>query len=98
MLRFGEQRFQFFTKLTVPGTGLLEKRGSLRRITFQSLRVKNFDLLPPLRHAIYRSSRLSHARARLHLLFTVAGETPTTSAVSSMLSPPKKRSSTIRAC
>src|SRR6516165_7881366 len=45
-----------------------------------------------------RSSRLSQARARLHLLFTVAGETPTTSAVSSMLRPPKKRSSTIRAC
>jgi hypothetical protein len=35
------------------------------------------------------SSRLSHARVTRHCRFTVAGETPSTSAVSSMLSPAK---------
>ena len=64
MLRFSEQRLQFFAKLSVSGAGLLEKRSSLRQIAFQSFRVKNFDLLPPLRHAIYRGARASATRER----------------------------------
>ena len=41
------------------------------------------------------SSQYSHARARFHSRFTVRGETFSTSAVSSTVSPPKNRSSTI---
>src|SRR5436190_15163614 len=44
------------------------------------------------------SSFRSHARANVHSLITVPGDTFNTSAVSSMLSPPKKRSSTISLC
>ena len=44
------------------------------------------------------SSRSSQARAIAHSRFTVAGETPMMSAVSLMLRPPKKRSSTSRPC
>ena len=40
------------------------------------------------------SSRASHARASVQRRFTVAGETSSASAVASMLSPPKNRSST----
>ena len=44
------------------------------------------------------SSRASHARATAQCRFTVAGEMSIASAVSSIVSPPKKRSSTRRAC
>src|SRR5579883_520697 len=43
-------------------------------------------------------SRCSQARAVAHSRFTVAGEIPSTSAVSSMERPPKNRSSTTRLC
>ncbi len=43
------------------------------------------------------SARFSHTRASVHCRLTVAGETPTTSAVSSTVSPPKYRNSTMRA-
>ena len=43
------------------------------------------------------SSRASQARASAQCRFTVAGETPIASAVSSIESPPKNRSSTMRA-
>src|SRR5439155_5121709 len=43
-------------------------------------------------------ARLSHARAIAHCRFTVAGDVPTASAVSSTVRPPKYRSSTMRAC
>src|SRR5262247_1995963 len=41
------------------------------------------------------SSRLNHALANVHSRITVPEETPSASAVSSMLKPPKKRSSII---
>jgi hypothetical protein len=44
------------------------------------------------------TARFSHARAMAHCRFTVAGDIPTTSAVSSTVRPPKYRSSTMRAC
>src|SRR5262249_54106995 len=43
------------------------------------------------------SARFNQARASAHCRLTVAGERPTTSAVSSTVSPPKYRSSTILA-
>jgi hypothetical protein len=43
-------------------------------------------------------ARNSHARAVIQSRFTVAGEIPSTSEVSSMVRPAKKRSSTIRPC
>src|SRR5262249_37783548 len=44
------------------------------------------------------TARFSQARAMAHCRFTVAGDIPTTSAVSSTVRPPKYRSSTMRAC
>ena len=52
------------------------------------------ELLQPDRN---KSAR-SHALAIVHSRTTVAAEMPTTSAVSSIVRPPKYRSSTIRAC
>ena len=43
-------------------------------------------------------SRCNHARAEVHSRDTVAGETPSTSEVSSIESPAKKRNSTMRLC
>ena len=47
------------------------------------------DLTPALRRHAPSSACLSHARAIAHCRFTVAGETPTASAVSSTVRPPK---------
>ncbi len=44
------------------------------------------------------SSRLRKARAAVQSRFTVAGEMSSAAAVSSILMPPKKRHSTMRAC
>ena len=43
-------------------------------------------------------SRSSHALATIHCRFTVAGEMPIASPVSSIVNPPKYRSSTNRPC
>jgi hypothetical protein len=44
------------------------------------------------------NSRCNQTRAAAQFRFTVAGETPVTTAVSSIDRPPKKRNSTMRAC
>ncbi len=48
-------------------------------------------------HSAFSSSRRSHARAIRQSASTVRGETPSTAATASTPSPPKNRSSTIRA-
>ena len=48
--------------------------------------------------ALREISRCSHTRAVVHSRVTVDGEMPRTSEVSSMVSPAKKRNSTIRLC
>ena len=60
----------------------------------------NFDVLPLLGYhdRAFLISRCSHALATFKSRLTVAGDTPTDWAVCSIVSPPKKRSSTIRLC
>ena len=63
----------------------------------QHLVERRFNLRPPLRRRPVRhvvSSRFNHARAAIQSRFTVAGESCSASAVSSMLSPTKNRHST----
>jgi hypothetical protein len=58
-----------------------------------------FHVLPAgWSHESRLSSRYSQARAAAHSRFTVAGETSSTAAVSSMERPPKKRNSMTRLC
>src|SRR5262245_28776268 len=58
------------------------------------------DVLPLLGHhsRAFLISRCSHALATFRSRLTVAGDTPIEFAVCSIVSPPKKRSSTIRLC
>ena len=55
------------------------------------------DLHRPLHHSPPSSSRRSHALANVQSASTVPCDTPTTSAASAIVNPPKNRSSTTRA-
>ena len=82
-----------------------EGRAPLRRNVERGVE-NRLDSLPPLplrrvaglAHPSSPTSRRSHARAVRHSRLTVAVDTPATFAVSSTVNPPKKRSSTMRAC
>src|SRR5207245_10932013 len=91
----------FVAQLRAPGTGLIQNRGAKTRLHVQNLAEKLFGLLVlvwPHGDILVDMSRYSHALAAAQSRFTVEGEIPNTSAVSSMERPPKKRSSTTRLC
>src|SRR5689334_16231726 len=76
-------------------------RGALLRAQFHcALEDSSYDLPAFRSHAILFPliSRCSQTRAVAQCRFTVAADKPNTSAVSSIESPPKKRSSTMRLC
>src|ERR1044071_1826529 len=93
-----KKRLDLFSQFQITRAGLVEKRGSLVGFTFER-RVEDLFYLPPSLGSHDGSScfnsRRSHALASFHSLFIVAREIPSVSAVSSRLSPLKKRSSII---
>src|SRR4029077_18080089 len=97
----GEQGLDFALQHQVASARLLQVCRTISRRQINGNIEDALDLLPVGRRhgdASEVSSRRSQARATAHPRFTGAGNTPTTSAVSSMERPPKKRSSTIRPC
>ena len=92
-----EQRLYFLAELFVSGTGVFEVLPALGSVFLQRGKVEVFDSLPSLGHSALvapLNSRKSHTFANFQSRITVSAETPRASAVSSTLSPPKKRSST----
>jgi hypothetical protein len=86
-----EQGLYFPTKIAVARTRGIEEFLSGRRLAIQRRREQLLDLAPALGGGAGHpssSSRLSHARAMVQSRFTVAGEVPNASAVSSTLRPP----------
>src|SRR5687767_7597382 len=82
-------------------TGGFQKISARSAVAFETLGHNFLHALPAFdghREGSLDNSRNSHAFALTQSRFTVAGETPTTSAVSSIDRPPKNRSSTILAC
>ena len=92
----GEQRFYFSAQLFVARAGLSEERRTLVILKLKGRVIELANLLMTRRsHCLAPlNSRWSQALARLQSRLTVPSETLSTSAVSSMLKPPKKRSST----
>src|SRR5437879_4411533 len=86
------------------GANFIEVLVTLLWSSFQSASEHYLHLPPSLRrHACVSRfllfiSRCSHARAVAHSRLTVAGETPSTTEVSSIERPPKNRSSTSLLC
>src|SRR5437879_4814884 len=97
----GEQRFHLASHGLLHAN-LIHVLVPLVRRSFQGACEHRLHPLPLLgSHAfvsLFFISRCSQARAVAHSRFTVAGETPSTTEVSSMESPPKNRSSTTRLC
>ena len=75
----------------------VEKRHAIRQLAFERAMEDLFDAGPVI-HSDLDSSAYNHALASVHSLPTVAGDMSITSAVSSIVRPPKKRSSTTRLC
>ena len=105
LLGGGGERLHLSQQSLVPRAGCLEECGTPVGAQVQGFVKDLLDPLPPLgvgparHHGLYRGpiSRRSQARAVLHSRLTVAAEMPSTSAVSSTVSPAKKRNSTILA-
>src|SRR5262245_33095432 len=96
-----EKGFDFAPKRLVAGALLAEKLGALLCRAFQrrlKQRANPFPVLGRDHLVLPLSSRDSHALASAQSRFTVIGATPMTAAISSPVSPPKKRSSTSRLC
>src|SRR5262245_23746587 len=94
-----QERGDFSKQFLIVSASLIEEGRAPARLKLQGSVIEFSYLLPSLGLHLAppaRSSRWSQARAKLHSRRTVRGETLRTSAVSSSLSPPKKRSSTIR--
>src|SRR5262245_65310295 len=94
-----EQQFDFPSQHRIVGTGMMEEL--IAALSRQLARlVKEGHDLPMSRlrvhHALPLSSALSQARVRRHSISIVRVERPKTSAASSVVRPPKNRSSTIR--
>src|ERR1700686_2424175 len=97
----GEQRFDFVPEFGIPAAGMVEVRCALHRVDKDDLVEQLLHLLPAFGVHAGASpvmARNNQARAVTQSRFTVAGEMPSTSEVSSMVRPAKKRSSTIRPC
>src|SRR5437867_5636143 len=94
-----EQRFDFPSQLPVACAGFFEKSGSPALVMLQCGEREPLDLLPSLglhRRISLPSLWRSQALACFQSSVTVSLDILNTSAVSSTLRPPKKRSSTTR--
>src|SRR6266849_2497851 len=91
----------FTAQLGIAVAYAVQKRRALGGVERNSFLQELLHLLPSFRVHAGASpvmARYNQARAVTQSRFTVAGEIPRTSEVSSMVSPAKKRSSTIRLC
>src|SRR5262249_3926547 len=104
----GEQRRDFFLEARLPGTRVIEDDRAIGRIARDDgvedfadaepfLRGHTRSFEPSALDSPGASARASQALASVQRRFTVAGETPSASAASSIERPPKKRMSTRRA-
>src|SRR5581483_4073090 len=96
-----QQHIHFAAQVVVGAAGLLEEGVALTGLQLQSLVEQVTNLLMAFRchvPALWLISRYSQSLAVSQWRFTVAVEIPMASAVSSMESPAKNRSSTIRLC
>ena len=104
----GEQRLDFPAQRLVVCTRLIQEGRTLMRFALERRVKETVDDGPAfVVHRIFiqrrggrsrgspATSRCSHARAFAHSRLTVIGATPSTSAISSRVRPPKNRSSTI---
>ncbi len=97
----GKQLLDLALQLAVGATHFKKVLRALRRIAGERVVEQLLHSLPVVRRHDQKascSSRCSQARAIVHSRFTVAAETPSAKAVSSIVMPPKKRSSTSCAC
>ena len=83
-----DERLGFLEQLDVSGGGVAQPLFARGHRLIERAVEERFQ---PRAHspAAHSSARFSHARAIAHCRFTVAGEMPTTSAVSSTVRPPK---------
>src|ERR1700757_4576276 len=88
----GQQRFDFRARFRVLRAGSIEKRIPLGGIAFQRRPDDLLNLRPLLRrfHAFLFSSLSTNAFATFQSRLTVEEEMPSTSAISSIASPPEK--------
>src|SRR6266403_4709158 len=96
-----EKGIDFAAELGIAVGNTVQKRRALVGIERYGFFQQLLHSLPTFRVHAGASpvmARYNHARAVTQSRFTVAGEIPNTSAVSSMVSPAKKRSSTMRLC
>src|SRR2546425_6859180 len=91
-----EQRLDLATQPRIGAARLLEKARALRALASKGRLIEHLDLSPAFwgRHSGFLSSRNSHAFASRQSRLTVSPDTSSTSAVSSMVKPPKNRNST----
>ena len=91
-LLHSQQRFHRAAQLAVGSAQPVHRRGALAGVRFQHARQNRLDLAPASRGhgcAVPSMCSSSHSRAVPHSRFTVAGEIPRHSAVSSIERPPK---------
>src|SRR5262249_35166531 len=96
-----EQGIDFTAYIRIAVACVVEIRRTIVRRERDSLLHQLLDALPALGIHAGASpliARYSHARAIVQSRFTVAGEIPRTSEVSSIVRPPKNRNSTILLC
>src|SRR5581483_2332591 len=96
-----EKGLNLVAQFGIARTGLFQKLHTISQFQGRSVFVNAAYLLPTLGvhgEVVRSSSRYSHTRAVFQSRLTVEGEMPSTSEVSSMESPAKKRSSTTRLC
>src|SRR6266581_1114092 len=96
-----EKGIDFAAELGIAVGNTVQKRRALLGIERYGFFQQLLHSLPTFRVHAGASpvmARYSHARAVTQSRFPVAGEIPSTTEVSSMVSPAKKRSSTIRLC
>src|SRR5688572_31455760 len=96
----GQKTFDFGAKFVLAGARVIQECRALPGSAVER-EVKHLLDPPPsigVHDAAGPSSAYSHAFASVHSRLTVAGEMPSTSAASSIVNPPKNRSSTTRLC
>jgi hypothetical protein len=95
----GQQQIDFGAQIRVLRTRVIEKLSLSLGVEFERLCQHFLHLLPTfgcdVDYLPVLSVRRNHNFAESHSRFVVAGEMPNTSETSSIVSPPKKRNSTI---
>ncbi len=89
-----QQGFHIAAHIGVTGALPLDECGAPAGFDFERVAHNLFDTFPPVRG--HESSRRSQSRATFQSRFTVAGDSSSTAAASSIVSPPNTRNSTIR--